>query len=121
MKLSLTLCAVAFTAASVSLCVPAFAGNIYYVPLDVDVYDQPGGEGKPRPDFLPKCSKVELIDHRKDDWCHVKGDAVPGGNDGWIWCGKDDDGNYKLLNVKDSPGCPTADGTPSDDDTTPQQ
>ena len=75
-----------------------YNGTLSTAPLDVDVYDQPGGEGTKRPQFLKGGSQVYLqqeIEH----WCKVAGDAVPG-DVGWIWCGKGDDGqNYALKPV----------------------
>ena len=71
------------------------------VPLDVDVYDQPGGEGKPRGQFLKGGSEVGLMEQNADNWCHVESakDPVPGGS-GWIWCGMGDDGkNYAVKPV----------------------
>jgi hypothetical protein len=66
------------------------------VPLDIDVYDQAGGEGKPRSGFLKGGSTVNFV-KEEDHWCEVYGTAVPG-NRGWIWCGKGDDGqNYQLT------------------------
>ena len=56
------------------------------VPQDVDVYAQPGGEGKPI-GILKGGSKVLLTDKRPDQWCHVAGDPVPTGQ-GWVWCGQ---------------------------------
>jgi hypothetical protein len=108
MKSILMLCAFVF-AAAVSLSAPLHAmaaQPLVTVPLDVDVYDQPGGVGKPREGFLPAGSKVALLDQRDDDWCHVSGDAVPG-KEGWVWCGVNPDGtSYKLT--ADSDGTPIA-------------
>ena len=77
---------------------PGYAGDgpAVKVPLDIDVYDQPGGEGKPRSGFVKGGSIVNFVEE-KDHWCEVYGNAVPG-NRGWIWCGKGDDGqNYQLT------------------------
>jgi hypothetical protein len=71
------------------------------VPLDVDVYDQPGGAGKPRDKFLKRGSEIILMKETEDHWCQVVSgkDPVPGGK-GWIWCGKGDDGkDYSLKSV----------------------
>ena len=71
------------------------------VPRDVDVYDQPGGQGKPRGQFLKGGSEVGLLEQNADNWCHVDSakDSVPGGS-GWIWCGMGDDGkNYAVKPV----------------------
>ncbi|MGZ5096370.1 MAG: hypothetical protein ACXWCH_35115 [Burkholderiales bacterium] len=91
------------------------------VPLDVDVYDQPGGEGKPRNGFLPGGSMVGLVEERDDHWCHVQGDAVPG-KSGWVWCGIGDDGKNYELTKSDSnsdtgtpPDSGTGSGTPPPD------
>ena len=72
----------------------------------MDVYDRPGGEGKPRAEFLKAQSQVYL--HGENDhWCQVAGDAVPG-DTGGIWCGMGDDGkNYKLTPVTDNTPEPT--------------
>ena len=79
-------------------------GPMVKVPFDVDVYDQPGGEGNKRPQFLKGGSEVNLL-KEDDHWCNVQGDAVPGGP-GWVWCGVGDDGkNYELTPVAaDQPG-----------------
>ncbi len=80
---------------------PASAADVI-VPRDVDVYDHPGGEGKPRGGMLKRGSQVDLLKQNADHWCHVAGskDPVPGGS-GWIWCGKGDDGkNYGLKPIK---------------------
>jgi hypothetical protein len=53
---------------------------------EVDIYEQPGGVGKPF-DSVKANSQVNLSEKRSDDWCHVFGDAVPHGS-GWVWCGK---------------------------------
>jgi len=74
----------------------ASAGETVKVPLDVDVYAQPGGVGKPV-EQLKAGSKVIFLGGRKDHWCQVGGEAVPGGK-GWVWCGVGDDGrNYDLI------------------------
>ena len=74
---------------------PAGAGGplLVEIPLDVDVYDQPGGEGKPR-GVLAGGSQVDLLQRNDDQWCQVAGakDPVPGGS-GWIWCGQGEDGH----------------------------
>ena len=89
-------------------------GQMVTAPLDVDVYDKPGGEGKARSDFLPGGSKVELLKENGDHWCNVQGDAVPGGP-GWIWCGMGDDGkNYKLTPVADNPPEPSEPTEPTE-------
>jgi hypothetical protein len=79
---------------ALSLAAPANAldGYAAKVPLDVDVYDQPGGVGKARPQHLKGGSRVSLS-NEKDNWCEVDSwkDPVPG-DKGWIWCGMDDDG-----------------------------
>ncbi len=76
------------------------AGTLVKVPFDVDVYDQPGGEGNKRPQFLKGGSEVYLL-KEDDHWCNVQGDAVPGGP-GWVWCGiGDDNQDYTLKPVMD--------------------
>ena len=83
---------------------PACAGDgpAVKVPLDIDVYDEPGGEGKPRSGFVKGGSTVNFV-QENDHWCEVYGQAVPGER-GWIWCGKGDDGkNYKLTFLKAEP------------------
>lgn len=89
--------------AGFALCVPASAldGYAVRVPLDIDIYDQPGGEGKPRPQHLKAGSEVSLIEESDDHWCQVDSwrDPVPGGK-GWIWCGKGDDGeDYSVTKL----------------------
>jgi hypothetical protein len=107
---------------------PANAGepNLVKVPLDIDVYDHPGGEGKPRGQFLKAGSQVDLLEQNADHWCHVAGanDPVPGGS-GWIWCGKGDDGqDYSVKPVAADTGGmtePTEEGaTESPADETPE-
>ncbi len=72
------------------------------VPFDIDVYDEPGGKGKPRNGFLKGGSTINLAE-KQGRWCEVYGNAVPG-NRGWIWCGKGDDGkNYKLIFLNGKP------------------
>ena len=74
-----------------------YAGTLSIVPNDVDVYDQPGGESKPRAESLKGQSQVYLQEQNADHWCKVAGDAVPG-NVGWIWCGQGGDGkDYSLI------------------------
>jgi glioma pathogenesis-related protein 2 len=100
------------------LCLPVtaaeYAGTLVKVPLDIDVYDKAGGEGKKRPGFVKGGSQVYLLKQRPDHWCKVQGDAVPGGP-GWIWCGKGDDGqDYSVTPVTDAgmPPPDTGDGKP---------
>jgi hypothetical protein len=82
----------------------ALAGDTVTVPRNVDVYDQPGGEGKPRSGFLKRKSQVTLLKQRTDHWCQVSGDAVPGGT-GWVWCGMGDNGkDYSLQPVAGTGG-----------------
>jgi hypothetical protein len=70
----------------------ALSGKGVEVPFDVDVYDQPGGEGTKRGEFLKGCSWVTLAKDPVDNWCNVESwqDPVPGGAS-WIWCGRGDD------------------------------
>jgi hypothetical protein len=88
-------------------------GQMVTVPLDVDVYDKPGGKGKARPDFLPGGSKVELLKENGNHWCNVQGDAVPGGP-GWVWCGVGDDGKSYKLTGSDSTPEPTEPTEPTE-------
>jgi len=94
-------------------------GQMVTVPLDVDVYDKPGGEGKARSDFLPGGSKVELLKENGDHWCHVKGDAVPGGP-GWIWCGVGDDKKDYTLTGSDNTTEPMAPTEPTEPTAPPE-
>jgi hypothetical protein len=67
------------------------------VPLDVDVYDQPGGQGKSS-QFLNGGSEVYLLEERADHWCHIQLDK---GGTGWIWCGEGEDGqDYSVQRVQ---------------------
>jgi hypothetical protein len=89
-----------------------YAGTLVKVPLDVDVYDQPGGEGNKRPQFLKGGSQVYLL-KEEHHWCNVQGDVVPGGP-GWIWCGiGDDKQDYSLKPVAAAPA-PAAEPVKSD-------
>jgi hypothetical protein len=114
-QMSARLTAVAIAFAGLALCstpvtAAEYSGTLSSVPLDVDVYDQPGGKGKPRVQFLKGGSKVYLQDEN-DHWCKVAGDAVPGGT-GWIWCGMGDDGkDYSVKKVAAAPE-PTEGGAP---------
>lgn len=54
---------------------------------DVDVYKQAGGEGKLGVlNSNNNTTKVSLVEPCQDNWCHVKGDAVPTG-EGWVYSG----------------------------------
>jgi hypothetical protein len=98
--------ALVFTALPVSAMAPQ--GTLVKVPLDVDVYDQPGGESKKRPGFLAGGTEVILLEKRADDWCNVQFDK---GGTGWIWCGMGDDGqNYSLTPVAADAPEPTEPG-----------
>lgn len=95
------LVALAVTGLSIAT-VPASAldGYAVRVPLDIDVYDQPGGAGQARPQLLAGGSRVSLI-NENDHWCEVDSwkDPVPGGK-GWIWCGMGDDGqDYSVTKL----------------------
>lgn len=59
---------------------------IVTVPKDVDIYQQPGGVGRPF-GFVKAGSKVSNSDERPDHWCRIFGDPVPAPGNGWIWCG----------------------------------
>jgi hypothetical protein len=64
------------------------------VALDVEVYDQPGGNGKVIGDLIAGTQGVFLAEPcRADHWCHVKGN-VPNG-EGWVWSGP----GYEALKV----------------------
>lgn len=71
-------------------------GTAVKVPHDVDVYDQPGGEGEKRPHFLKGGSEVYLLEERADHWCDVQFDK---GGTGWIWCGKNEKEDYSVEAV----------------------
>ena len=98
-----------------------YAGTPSKAPLDVDVYDQPGGEGKARAGFLKGGSQVYLL-KESDHWCNVQGDAVPGGP-GWVWCGKGDDGkDYALTPMAAEAPEPTGGMTePTEEPTEPTE
>jgi hypothetical protein len=54
--------------------------------LDVEVYDQPGGNGQVIGELAAGTQGVSLAEPcRADYWCHVKGN-VPTGK-GWVWSG----------------------------------
>ncbi len=111
MRIESTIAVTLLIASTLSFaCLPASAGepNLVEVPLDVDVYDHPGGEGKPRGEFLKGHSHVDLL-REEDHWCHVASaeDPVPGGS-GFIWCGKGEDGkDYSVTKVTASMPDPT--------------
>ena len=70
-------------------------GPLVEVPLDVDVYADPGGVGKPVAMIRGKRPPPE----RRRSLVPVYGPKVPGGK-GWIWCGKGDDGqDYSVKPV----------------------
>lgn len=50
---------------------------------DVDVYDRPGGDGTVT-GILRADDVVDFQGCMPDNWCHVTGAKVPGG-DGWVW------------------------------------
>ena len=50
---------------------PQRPGNLVKVPLDVDVYDQPGGQGKKRAQVLEGGSETYFLEKRADHWCNV--------------------------------------------------
>ena len=73
------------------------ASPLVKVPLDVDVYDQPGGQGKSS-QVLNGGSEVYLLEERADHWCRIQLDK---GGAGWIWCGEGEDGqDYSVQRVK---------------------
>jgi hypothetical protein len=104
MSIRSTFVLIALAAAALSAATkPAAAldGYAVRVPLDIDVYDQPGGVGKARPQHLAGGSRVSLIEETSDHWCHIDSwrDPVPGGK-GWIWCGNGYDGqDYSLIKL----------------------
>lgn len=62
--------------------------------LDVEVYDQPGGNGNVIGELKAGTQGVSLVQPcRADHWCHVRGN-VPTGN-GWVWSGP----GYQALKV----------------------
>jgi hypothetical protein len=92
LAMAVMLLATAVNAYSVPPAMAKSGGDLVKVTLDVDVYAQPGGVGKPI-GVLRENSQVELINQRKDHWCNVQGAAVPApGNFGWVWCGIGEDG-----------------------------
>jgi hypothetical protein len=78
---------------------PATAGDgpLVKVPLDVDVYAKPGGEGQPI-GVLKGGTKVHLATKREDHWCKVYDNNVPSG-EGWVWCGIGEDKQDYSLTV----------------------
>jgi hypothetical protein len=60
--------------------------NTASVVQDVDVYKAPG-QGEPI-GVLQKGSQVSLVEPCNDNWCHIKGTAVPNG-EGWVYSGPD--------------------------------
>jgi hypothetical protein len=82
---------------------PATAGDgpLVKVPLDVDVYAQPGGVGKPV-GMLKGGTKVHLATKGEDHWCKVYDNNVPNG-EGWVWCGIGDDGQNYALTIVTNP------------------
>lgn len=72
-------------------------GPLVEVPLDIDVYAEPGGVGEPVA-MIKGGTQVSLATE-DDHWCNVYGPNVPGGK-GWIWCGMGDDKqNYAVKPV----------------------
>jgi hypothetical protein len=64
-------------------------GPAIIVPLDVDLYAQPGGVGSPI-GGVAGGTQANLIEERSDDWCHIY--ALKGPTErGWIWCGVGND------------------------------
>lgn len=65
---------------------PGTAGKAVKVKLDVDLYAQPGGVGKPKSILKAGTAKVTLVSPcRADNWCNVK---WPQGQ-GWVYTGPD--------------------------------
>ena len=65
---------------------PAGIPGTAAVVQSVDVYDAPGGNGG-KTGFLKKGANVSLLGCA-DNWCHVQGKRVPGG-DGYVYNGDD--------------------------------
>ncbi len=63
------------------------AGKTAKVVQATDVYDSAGGDGKTI-GWLNVGATVTLVGTCDDNWCHVKGAAVPGG-DGYVYSGPD--------------------------------
>ncbi|MGH6804749.1 MAG: SH3 domain-containing protein, partial [Methyloceanibacter sp.] len=62
--------------------------------LDVEVYDQPGGNGKVIGELKAGAQGVSLVEPcRADHWCHVRGNFPTG--KGWVWSGP----GYQALKV----------------------
>ena len=59
------------------------------VTKDVDVYDAQGGNGN-KIGEIKTPNTVELAGACQDNWCNVRGAAVPTGN-GWVYDGPDYD------------------------------
>lgn len=62
---------------------PVAQGQPATVTADVDLYDVPGGSGRIIGQ-LRQGRTVQLLERKADNWCHVTGPNVPGG-DGWAW------------------------------------
>jgi hypothetical protein len=91
--------------AALPLVAPIFAGDgpAVIVPLNVDVYAEPGGVGTPV-GMIAGGTQVNLVEDRDDHWCEVYGPRVPNNGRGWIWSGKGDDRqNYSVKAVEDKP------------------
>lgn len=60
---------------------------IVTVKAEVDIYKQPGGEGKPFGSVKAGTS-VQVYEHHPDQWCYIAGHDVPDPGNGWVWCGQ---------------------------------
>ena len=54
---------------------------------DVNIYKQPGGEGKPF-GFVKGGTNVQVYERHPDQWCYIAGHDIPDPGNGWVWCGK---------------------------------
>ncbi|OBK70566.1 SH3 domain-containing protein [Mycobacterium sp. 1274761.0] len=51
---------------------------------NVDLYENPGGEGQPV-DFVPAGRKVKVLTRQADNWVKISGSGVPNHDTGWVW------------------------------------
>lgn len=69
-------------------CTSSTNGGTATATADVDVYSKPtGNDADKKPGFLPALTQVNLVEGGgcpADDWCHITGSNVPGG-DGYAW------------------------------------
>ena|GEM_PF-3344895 len=62
---------------------PQSQANRTTITGDVDIYAQPGGQGKPY-GMVSKGTQVEVKVRQDDRWVKIAGPNVPGGS-GWVW------------------------------------